>query len=162
MIVKRRRRVEPTDEEVQENDKKYIETIQKLNALEEEYKQIKSTLKCRYCGAPHYSDGYCNACYSRIKAGLPVKRINRRGDSRTNNMSRIFEKSLGSHIELLPYDFKEIVESSIIDNRSKDIMNLYFIENMTYKEIAEKYGFTVERARQIVSKAVWRCGFDWK
>lgn len=163
MITKNKRSVFPTEEEVTENERKYLETAKKLDDLEEEYKKLKNSLTCRYCGGIHYSNGYCSACYQRVKHGIPLQRVTTK--TRKNfvkNISKIYEEGFGNQSDLMDFDFEQIVESSKLDDRKKAIMKMYFLDNSTYEKIGEKYGITKQRVGELIRSGMRKCNLKWK
>lgn len=159
-----RRKIQPTDDEVKENERKYLETISKLEAIEKEYNEIKNSLRCRYCGNPHYAGGYCAACRQRLASGMSLERGKKKKEpeQRPGNITRIYEKTFGPDSILLLCDLQEIVKHSVLDERSKDCLLLYFAQNMTYNEIGQKYEICKERVRQIITKAMRKLNLAWK
>lgn len=162
MQIKKRNRILPSEEEIAENERAYLETKEKLDRLAEEYNQLKSTLRCRYCGGEYYASGYCVPCYARIKDGKPLVRKKIGEQRRRKNIALIYENGF-STADIIPInDLLEIVTHCSLDERSQDCMKLFFVENWTYAEIGEKYSVTKERIRQIINKAMYRCNLEWK
>lgn len=164
MLHPMRRVINPTKEEIDNNEKNYLETSAKLEAIEKEYCQVKSTLRCRYCGGKYYSRGYCVSCFNRINSGMPLKRgvDDQRKRENRKYISKIYEECFGENSDLMEYDFQQIVEHSNLDERTKAVMNLYFIENYSYRKIGEKYDVSGERVRQMVNRGMRKCNLKWK
>lgn len=162
MKIKESKRILPSEEEIAENERAYLETKEKLDHLTEEYNRLKPTLRCRYCGGKHYTSGYCTACYARIRNGQSLARNKIGEHKRRNNINLIYENGFSTADTMPVNDFLEIISHHSLDERSKDCMNMFFTENKTYAEIGEKYSVTKERVRKIINKAMWKCNLEWK
>lgn len=162
MQIKSAKRILPSEEEVAENERIYLETKEKLDQLAEEYNCLKSTLRCRYCGGKHYASGYCVPCYARIKSGKTLVRDKIGEHKSRNNINLIYKNGFSTADTMPTNDFLEIVVHSSLDERSQDCMKMFFIENKTYAKIGEKYSITKERVRKIINKAMWKCNLEWK
>ena len=148
----RKRIINITTEQAEENERKYLQTMAKMENLEKQYNQAKNELRCRYCGAEHFVSGYCHACYSRLMQGRPLERNQR---STKNNLEKIYDTTFGENCELLADDFEAIAESTKFKNcRTEDILKQYFLENKTLDEIAKICNISKERVRQILNKGV--------
>lgn len=163
-MSKIRRNVFPTKEEIQENEQNYQKLITRINALKNEYNLIKASLRCRYCGGTYYADGYCAACYQRVKSGLSLERKGYPKHQTTkNHLSKIYERGFAPNTILSKCDFMEIVEhTGKLDVRSQKILICYFIKNLTLMEIGEQYSLSSERVRQIINTALRKCNLTWK
>lgn len=154
-----------TQEEANIHEKKYLYIIHKLNLLEEKCKRLKDSLRCRYCGDKIYAKGYCKACYGRaIVYGLPLERKyeGKKQLPPKTNLSKIREIGFTDKALLTRDDFETIVLFSILSERSKDIMRMYFCDNKTHRQIAAIYGFTYQRSQQIIDESMKKCRLVWR
>lgn len=66
--------VQPTTLEIASNRRDYENKTREIERLTVKLERLKKTLRCSYCGAPHYCGGYCAACYMRVRSGKPLVR----------------------------------------------------------------------------------------
>lgn len=169
----------PTAEEQQANLKDYQEKKAKMDELESEYRKIKSSLKCSYCGDAHYAGGYCRNCYQYIKLyGTLERKYGKRETSQDSVVqlgnSTVIERAVDKiYFELVSvihdYDknfdvplnerenwIKSILEMFPSDRnktnelRGYNMMFLRIKEGQTYETIAQSYNLTKERVRQLI------------
>lgn len=152
--------VDPTPTEIASNARDYQVKIRKIEKLTEELVRLKKTLRCCYCGAPHYSGGYCASCYVRVKAGKPLKRRSTRTAEKGRAFARnsCYRKIYGTlpapEIDL--NEFARMVVEAAPDDQSRKIAQLYLLDGYT----AERIGVVFSKTKQWAGQRIdWLCRF---
>lgn len=146
--------IDPTPAEIAANAKDYQTKTRKIEQLTKELKKLKKSLRCSYCGGPHYSGGYCTACYGRIATGKPLKRTAIRSPeqgkifARTHCYRKVYGTSPTPDADLT--EFAQMIVDAAPNTEMQTLAEMWLFDGMTL----EKIGFAVKRSKQWVTQRI--------
>lgn len=92
--------------------------------------------------------------YRNAEAGYDAAK-----DYKWYSWEEAFLKDLTGEEAIAPEGFSEIYEEAIMtlpSDKERDILNKYYKENLSYRDISDEYGVSHERIRQIMTKSMRR------
>lgn len=151
-----RHAIMPSPEEIAENEKAYLEQAAIVERLEAELRAAKGALRCRFCGASHYTQGFCSPCYSRAKNGLPLNRVVRRSKYAVSNYaqqqiySKVYFSAPSADFDL--QGWAESIVNGAKDKTMKEVARMWLLDGKTLAQIGAEMNYTRQWASLLMDK----------
>lgn len=170
------------DKRIEELNQEINDTKKEINALNERIKNIRGEIseqiklknkekmenrKCYFCGSEtYYAKGLCRNCYNRKRKSGTVeykqKKVRELKEKKQKPMwyDRLYKDVFGENVfddgYCKPEDYLESICTvyETLTPREQEAMEMRYEGEATYLEIGNSFGVTLERARQIVKKAL--------